>query len=289
MSIDQSQRFIFDKSDVRGELVRLEGSYQRVLDGHSYQPKLASLLGEFIAASVLLSSTLKFDGLLSLQLRCDGPVSLLMAECDSRQQVRAIARGELPLQEQTFEQLFAGGSMAITIEPSSGQRYQGIVPLVGGSLSICLEGYFSQSEQLPTRLWLAAEEGRCAGLLLQRLPQKEAQSVEQSEQMWSHLTHLANTIKAEEMLALPAEQLLHRLYHQEAVRLFEAKAVQFNCNCSRERTERALITLDAQELEEILAEQGEIAMDCQFCCTAYRFSKTEIRTLLTGSSPARPH
>ena len=289
MSIDQSQRFIFDQGDIRGELVRLEGSYQRALEGHNYQPQLASLLGEFIAASVLLSSTLKFDGLLSIQLRCDGPVSLLMAECNSRQQVRAIAQGELPLLEQTFDQLFAGASLAITIEPRNGQRYQGIVPLQGNSLAACLESYFSQSEQLPTRLWLSAENDSCAGLLLQRLPQKEHDSVEQSDEMWSHLCHLANTIKAEEMLTLSAEELLHRLYHQETVRLFEVKTVQFNCSCSRERTERALITLDPWELEEILAEQGEIAMDCQFCCTAYRFSEAEIRTLLAGSSKARPH
>ena len=289
MDVNQTQRFIFDQSDVRGELVRLGGSYQLAIAGHSYPPQLAKLLGEFIAASVLLSSTLKFDGLLSLQLRCDGPVSLLMAECDSQQQFRAIARGELPPEELGFAELFVGGSMAITIEPRNGQRYQGVVPLQGENLAGCLEAYFFQSEQLPTRLWLAADEGSCAGFLLQQLPRQQSESAEQSEQVWSHLTQLTDTIKAEEMLGLPAEEMLHRLYHQETVRLFDAKPVAFSCSCSKERTERALITLDQQELEEILAEQGEIAMDCQFCGTVYRYKASELRVLLAGRSPSRPH
>lgn len=289
MLTEQTQRFIFDQTDVRGELVRLESSYQQALDGHSYQPVVTKLLGEFIAASVLLSSTIKFEGLLSLQLRGVGPISLMMAECSSQQKVRAIAHAESGVEGKSFSELFAGGTLAITIEPSDGQRYQGIVPLNGECLADCLEHYFFQSEQLSTRLWLAAENGRCAGLLLQQMPEQESDSAEQNEAMWSHITQLADTVKEGEMLELKAEELLYRLYHQEEVRLFDAKSVEFHCSCSKERTERALTTLDRSEIESILTEKGEIVMDCQFCKTDYRFTANEIRLLFAGTPSSGQH
>ena len=169
---DFSQRFLFDDSDVRGELVALHESYQHVLAKHDYPPAVAQLLGELMAAAALLVGTLKFDGLLVLQARSNGAVPLLMVECSSARELRGIARyesaqlGELA----TLSELMPDGVLAITVEPTQGQRYQGIVDLDGADLAACLTNYFQTSEQLATRFWLHADGRRARGLLLQQLP-----------------------------------------------------------------------------------------------------------------------
>jgi len=169
---DQTQRFLFDDNDVRGETATLAESYQHVLAKHAYPEPVAQLLGELLAAAALLVGTLKFDGLLSLQARSDGPVPLLMVECSSDREVRGIARyhAEQIAPDATLRELMPEGMLAITVEPAKGQRYQGIVGLEGVDLAACLSEYFAASEQLPTRFWLAADSRRACGLLLQQLP-----------------------------------------------------------------------------------------------------------------------
>jgi molecular chaperone Hsp33 len=282
---DSILRFIFDATDIRGEWVQLDQSYREALTHHHYPPAVRRLTGEFLAAVSLLGATLKFDGSIILQARSDGEIPLIMAEANSRQELRAIVHGAEQAVSEDFLGLLGAGTLSITIDPTGGQRYQGIVPLDGDSLAACLESYFRQSEQLPTRIWLAADGARAGGLFLQELPSTGA--VEERAAQWQHLNALAATVTAEELMQLPGEVLLHRLFHQEQMRVLRREAVQFRCSCSRSRTENMLISLGRDELEQILAEEGEIAVNCEFCNQLYRFEPAEIAALFepAGSPP----
>lgn len=282
---DQTQRFLFDDSDVRGETATLAESYQHVLAKHTYPEPVAQLLGELLAAAALLVGTLKFDGLLSLQARSEGPVPLLMVECSSERDVRGIARyqAEQITPGATLHELMPDGMLAITVEPTRGQRYQGIVGLDGVDLAACLSEYFVASEQLPTRFWLAADGRRACGLLLQQLPADRIHDPEEREASWNHLRTLADTLTAEELLGLDTETVLHRLYHEEQLRLFEAQAIRFRCSCSRERSANALASLGQHDAEQLLQEQGgAITVDCQFCNDRYVFDAADIAQLFAG-------
>ena len=286
---DQSRRFLFENADIRGELVQLDKAYREILAVHQYAPGVGRLLGEFMAAAVLLSGNLKFDGKLILQARSEGQVPLLMVECNQALQVRAIARGAQQATAGRFEQLLTNGHLAITIDPVRGQRYQGIVPLVGDSLAHSLDAYFAQSEQLGTRLWLAADGERAAGLLLQQLPAERVLSGEERDGQWETSCTLAATTRPEELLELATPELLRRLYHQHAVRLFEPKPVEFRCSCSRERTQNALSALPKAEVIDLLEELGCITMDCEFCNQQYRFTPEDLADLLGDEADRTLH
>jgi molecular chaperone Hsp33 len=258
---DASHRFIFDDADIRGEIVHVETTLQEILTVHQYVAGVSRLLGEFLAAAVLLSSTLKFEGKLILQARSDGQIPLIMVECNNLQQVRAIVRGAEQATSTDFGTLLSNGQLAITVEPKNGQRYQSIVPLGSDSLAHSLNAYFEQSEQLSTQFWLSCDGEKAAGMLLQQLPERTTTEVTRREELWQHACSLAATTKAVELLNLSAEQLLHRLYHADPVRIFDPSEIMFLCTCSRERTLRALATIDPAELEDILLEQGKITMD----------------------------
>jgi molecular chaperone Hsp33 len=283
---DSILRFIFDATDIRGEWVQLDQSYRDALTHHHYPPAVRRLTGEFLAAVSLLGATLKFDGAIILQARSDGEIPLIMAEANSRQELRAIVHGAEQAVSEDFQGLLGAGTLSITIDPAGGQRYQGIVPLDGDSLAACLESYFRQSEQLPTRIWLAADGNRAGGLFLQELPTTGA--VEERAAQWQHLNALAATVRSEELLELPGEVLLHRLFHQEQLRLLRSESVQFRCSCSRARTETMLISLGRDELEQILVESGEIAVNCEFCNQLYRFDPVQVAALFEpAASPSR--
>ena len=273
---DVSRRFLFEQADIRGETVCVDSALRAILDNHQYAPGVARLIGEFVAAAVLIGSTLKFHGRLTLQARSRGQIPLLMAECNSDLDVRAIARGAQEATALTFDELIGDGQLAITVEPTEGQRYQGIVALAGESLAQCLDAYFEQSEQLHTRLWLSCDGDMAAGLLLQQLPSKVSPDPLVREEQWQHVCALATTISPDELLSLPGADLLHRLYHQERVRLFDPKCLQFQCSCSRERSLRALETLGRAEVDSILEEQGSVTMDCEFCNQRYVFLPGEL-------------
>lgn len=281
---DRAQRFLFEETDIRGEFVQLDRAYKDILAVHQYPPGVGRLMGEFLAAAALLATTLKFEGKLILQARSEGQVPLLMVECDSRMQVRAIARGAQEATAARFDQLLTGGQLAITIDPVSGQRYQGIVPLVKDSLAHSLDAYFQQSEQLGTRLWLAADGERAGGLLLQQLPAQLVPDAADRQAHWEHVTTLAETLRQDELLGVAAPELVHRLYHEDPLRLFEPLAVDFRCSCSRERTLNALASLPRAEVEDLLEELGSITMDCEFCNAQYRFEREDLVGIL-GSDP----
>ncbi|MDB6062629.1 MAG: Hsp33 family molecular chaperone [Verrucomicrobiaceae bacterium] len=277
---DQILRFIFDNTAVSGKWVQLERSYTETLGNHHYPPAVQRLLGEFLAAVSLLGATLKFEGTISLQARSTGEIPLIMAEATSNHEIRAIVHGAELSISTDFHTLLANGTLGITIDPVGGQRYQGLVALEGDNLAACLEEYFRRSEQLPTRVWLAADAQRAGGLLLQELP--GTSGIERKREQWQHLVTLAQTVQADELLQLPAQTLLHRLFHQEDVRLLRSDALQFQCSCSRQRTESMLVSLGRAEIESIIDEQGEVAVTCEFCLQAYRFDAVAARQLFDG-------
>ncbi|CAD5105861.1 Hsp33 family molecular chaperone HslO [Zestomonas carbonaria] len=282
---DFSQRFLFDDFDVRGEMVALDASYRHVLAKHPYPEPVAQLLGELLAAAALLLGTLKFDGLLVLQARSSGAVPLLMVECSSDGELRGIARYHAAQigDAGSLRELMPEGVLAITIDPAQGQRYQGIVALDGDNLASCLSAYFATSEQLPTRFWLNADGRRARGLLLQQLPADRQKGAEEREASWQHVVTLADTLNAEELLGLDNETLLYRLYHEEAVRLFDPRALHFRCSCSRDRSARALISLGQEDVEKLLEEQGgSVVIDCQFCNQRYAFDAADVAQLFAG-------
>lgn len=276
---DQFQRFLFEDSQVRGAWVRLNESYTQVGAQAPYPESVRRVLGESLAASVLMSSTLKFEGTLSLQAKGAGPVSTLMAECSHDRFIRGIVRfDEHAVSDENFQAMLGEGTMAITISPEKGQRYQGVVPREEPDLAGCLQDYFERSEQIPTSFFLFADEHGSAGLMLQKLPGNTGQD----QDLWNRLNHLASTVEAGEMLTLDSQTLLHRLFHEETVRLFDAEPVAFRCSCSRDRTLAALEAIGKDECYGILEEQGSIEMDCQFCHAHYRFDRNDVDHLFTG-------
>jgi len=278
---DQIQRFLFDDTAVRGELVHLQESYREVLDRHDYPPAIAEQLGQLLAAAALLTATVKLNGTLSMEVRSQGEVTLMMAECNTGaqggDQLRAIARFSQEPQGTNLQELTQGGQLVITLDPAEGKRYQGIVSLDRDNLALCLEDYFANSEQLPTRIWLEASQHKAAGLLLQQLPDDASNK---DPDAWNRLTHLASTVQQDELLDLDPLTLLHRLYHEETLRVFPAQAIQFGCTCSRERTSEAIASLGKAELQAIIEEQGKIETQCHFCNTVYTFDKEDLPEIL---------
>lgn len=275
---DIRQRFYFADSPVRGEIVQLEQSLAAIFSRHQYPAAVQRLLAELVTASVLLTATLKLEGRLSLQAQGKGALKMMMAECNHRHEVRAIAQVAEDANfadDATLKDLLTDGLLVITLEPEHGQRYQGIVALEGNSIAEYLENYFAQSEQLPTRLWLTANGVKGSGLLLQALPH----TTDEDADRWPRLLQLTETVKHEELLDLSAEEVLYRLYHEESVTLPASEAVSFACTCSREGTAQALISIGQAECEDILAEQNDIRLHCQFCHNEYVFDASDIKML----------
>lgn len=270
---DTLQRFSFDKTAIRGELAHLNESYQGVLKRHQYPKPIAIAIGELMAATALLSSNLKFPGRLTLQIRLTGNVTLLQAESSEKGQLRAIARYDESVE--AGELAFEDGQMIITIEPDVGQRYQGITAIKEGNIAGALEEYFEQSEQLGSRFWLTCDGTISAGFMLQQMPSETGDDPD----AWDRVSHLGSTIKNDELLHLPNDTLLHRLYHEEEVRLYPASELSFFCTCSKDRIANALHQLGHDELKNIIAEQGKISINCDFCQQAYAFNDAQIDEL----------
>ncbi len=279
LDTDCLRRFIFENTDVRGELVWLDASWRAVLERQSYPDPIRDLLGQAMAAALLLSATIKFDGYLQLQLQGDGPLGLLMIEATAARTVRGIARWNGVVDGMDFRALTGEARLMLTIDPGEGgERYQGVVAVEGDSLAKTLEDYFTQSEQLETRLWLAANGDRAGGMLLQQLPGDS-----HNEDDWNRDVMLGETLSDEELLELSAQELLHRLYHEEDLRLFETEPVSFRCSCSSERIESMLRGLGYDEVRDILEEQGELSVDCEFCCQSYVYDTVDVERVFAAA------
>lgn len=285
---DQLHRYLFENVAVRGELVTVSETLEQVLTNHSYPQPVKNVLAELLVATSLLTATLKFAGDITVQLQGDGPMSLAVINGNNNQQLRGVARvqGDIP-ENADLKMLVGNGYLVITIAPEEGERYQGVVGLEGDTLAACLEDYFLRSEQLPTRLIIRTGEhdGKMAagGILLQVMPAQNAQTTD-----FEHLATLTDTIKAEELFGLPANDVLWRLYHEEEVTVYEPQTVEFKCTCSRERCADALRTLPDEEVDSILADDGEIDMNCDYCGSHYVFNSMDIAEIRNNASPADP-
>jgi molecular chaperone Hsp33 len=287
---DQLRRFLFEHSPVRGYLVRLDASWRATIEHHAYPQAVRDVLGEAMAATALVASTLKFDGQLTLQVQGEGPMHLLVTQCSSGLALRGVARHRGNVAAGTLAEMTGDGRVTVTLESDDREtRYQGVVPLLGHGLAEGLQEYFERSEQVPTRLWLAADGERAAGLLLQKLPAGSTASAEddpqaraEAEELWERVGLLAGTLTAGELLALQDTELLRRLFHEEDVRLFDPVPVSFRCSCSRERTSALLRALGRQEAEEIIAQDGEVRVTCEFCNRAYRFDAVDVGALFSS-------
>ncbi|REF26599.1 molecular chaperone Hsp33 [Xenorhabdus cabanillasii] len=271
---DQLHRFLFESHSVRGELVSVSETYQRMLENHYLPQPVQQLLGELLVATSLLTATLKFNGDITVQIQGDGPVKLAVINGNNRQQMRGTARidGDVSAASR-LRDMVGNGYMVITVTPTEGERYQGVVALEGETLAECLDAYFKQSEQLPTRLFIRTgmQDGKMAagGMLLQILPGAQAGS----DDMLDHLVQLTATIKGEELFTLDVKEILHRLYHEEDVTLYEPQQVEFRCTCSHQRCADTLVTLPETDLQDILHQDGKIDMECEFCGMHYIFDE----------------
>jgi molecular chaperone Hsp33 len=282
---DQLHRFVFEDSAVRGECVRLAATWQAVIERHDYPPPLRLLLGELMAAGALLAATLKFDGLLSLQLQGSGPVKLIVVECTRDQGMRATAKWQGDIAGDGLRQLLGDGRFVVNLMPADGQPgYQGVVGLEGDSVASALEHYMAASEQIPTRLWLACDDRHAAGLLIQKLPERKDEDAD----TWPRAGHLAATVSAPELLGLDAPALLRRLFHKEDLRLFEAKPVCFRCTCTRERVAGMLRMLGRAEVDDLIARRGEVEVHCEFCNRRYAFDAVDSAQLFAGNGSGGP-
>lgn len=285
---DQLHRYLFENHAVRGELVTVSETWQRIMENHDYPQPVKNILGELLVATSLLTATLKFDGDITVQLQGDGPMTLAVINGNNKQQMRGVARVQGDVADDaSLKDLIGNGYLVITISPQEGERYQGVVGLEGDTLAACLEDYFMRSEQLPTRLFIrtGTVEGKAAagGMLLQVLPAQDAQIDD-----FNHLATLTDTIKAEELLTLPANDVLWRLYHEEQVTLYDPQDVVFTCSCSRERCAAAIRTLPDEEIDNILAEDNEIDMNCDYCGSHYVFDAMDIAAIRNNASAADP-
>ena len=288
---DTMRRFVFDRYPFRGQLVHLGPAWRAMLELHEYPEVVRDSLGEAVAATVLLASTLKFEGQLTLQLRGSGPMRLMLVECTDGLAVRAVARHDEVAATRDLRELSGDGTLTVTIgDEDLTHRYQGVVPLSGASMSECLHGYFESSEQLPTRLWLMADAQQASGLLLQRLPVSSRPasvtesgaggvSDEEIEDAWRRAQLVAGTVTGAELSQLGDRELLRRLFAEDDLRMFEPSPVFFRCRCTRERVETMLRSLGREEVDSILAEHGAVEVRCEFCSRTYRFDVVDAGTI----------
>jgi molecular chaperone Hsp33 len=290
-------RFVFEHYPIRGHLVHLDAAWRALIEHREYPEGIRDLLGEAVAASLLLAATIKFDGVLSLQLRGDGFVHLLLAQCTSGLGVRGLARYQEDAQsiavssaESRVVDLIGAGNLTVTLETDEGaQRYQGIVPITGERLAESLQGYFENSEQLPTRLWLYADAQGASGMLLQRLPGEGGGSPAgdaEVDDAWRRVQLIGDTLTREELATLTDREILRRLFNEDDVRLFEPSPVYFRCRCSRERVAGMLQGLGESETREVLAERGVVEVRCDFCNRAYVFDAVDVARLFNAGAAA---
>jgi len=299
---DEVRRFIVENRPVRGHWVRLEGAWQELRAHRDYPQPVRELLGQAVAASVLLAATLKFRGQLTLQLQGNGAVSLLVAQCTHDYRLRAVARFDeaavsalSPDGAAATGEVFRGlvgseGRFAVTVEAEErSMRYQGIVPLSGDSLAGSLEAYFARSEQLPTRVLLAADGERGAGVLVQKLPQDGGTDESQMTEVWEQAERGIERLSAEDLLQCPVEELLGRGFAAHDMRLFRGAPVQFECRCSHGRVTSLLRALGPDEVRDVLREQGAVTVTCEFCHRPYRFEEGDVEAIFEGGSEPGGH
>lgn len=275
---DCRTRFIFDDMPVRGLHVRLENVWQHIAQPKQYPTAIRRSLGELLAAGALLSSNLKIEGTLTIQVQGKGRLKILVVEATSEHTVRATARWDeqahIEENESLPDLLGESSVFVLTLQPKDAEPWQGVVPLEGNSIAQMLMNYMKRSEQLDTHITLASSDETCGGLLIQRLPEENLDPVS-----WEHINTLTQTLTQEELTSLDASHILYRLFHETPPRVFEAEHIEFACTCSRGKVSDMLLMLGGQEVGSVVAEQGSISIDCDFCHEKYVFDETDIHAL----------
>lgn len=274
---DTLQRFIFEQANIRGEIVHIEKTFQTIMSQREYPPMVKNLLGEAIVSCLLLASSIKFEGSLNLQFQGDERLSLLLVQCDHELNIRAFAQFKENLEIVDYATAFLQGQLVLTINQNNQtQAYQSLVPIQATSMSENLMTYFAQSEQIPTRVWLAVNEHQAAGMLLQLMPGQDSL---QKEQFWEYAVQLGQTVTEAELLSIDNATLLYRLYNETQIRIFESRSTHFQCRCSKEKMQQVIKMLGQQEANEILEEKTRIAIHCDFCNTEYSFDSIDVAML----------
>lgn len=286
-SADSATRFFFDDCDVRGEMVTLNSTVTEAVRHQKLPSEAKLLLAEFLSAAALLAGILKFKGILTLQIRGDGLIPLIMAESNHERHLRGVAKlatddsgaeiNSAELAGKTLRELVGNGVLTLTIDPEQGQRYQGIVPLEGNTIAECLTHYFCQSEQLPTRLWLYGSGSGAGGFFLQALPASDhSDDGQKRREDWRTLETLADTLTTQESLTLEHDVQLMRLFHEFSLRIASHTPVRFECTCSQERSENAVAAIGHVDAYALLKEQQTINIDCQFCGQHYALNAGDL-------------
>lgn len=296
---DKLQKILFEQADARGEFVELDDAWQAMLAHRSYPAPVVRLLGEMAAAAILLSGSIKFEGATVMQIHGDGPIRLLVVECDNNMQIRATAKlnDEIEINESAsladLVNAHGKGRFIITLDPHKkvpGQRpYQGIVSLQGDSISEIIENYMRHSEQLDTHVWLAADTNHVCGVLLQRMPaQRDERGVdiikEGAEDAWHNIVALTSTLKRDEMLSTDIDTLRHRLFWEEDILVFDPLQPAFSCGCSQEKVGNMLKMLGEAEVSDALQAQGTLTINCDYCGKSYQFDQIDCATLFKAAS-----
>jgi molecular chaperone Hsp33 len=303
LSKDILQKFIFDNAAVRGELVEISDAWREIQARHDYPKAVRALLGEMVAAAALLSANLKFNGALVMQVHGDGPVKLLVVECDADLRLRATAKlgsNAVIADDASLTDLLnvhGKGRFVITLDPlekmPGQQPYQGVVPLDGKDIATVIENYMLRSEQMDTKLWLAADDHVARGLLLQKLPRNSdtkdqiKQATEEEDlETWNRAVILGATLKQEELLSTDVQTLLKRLFWEETIRVFEPTQPTFFCSCTREKVGNMLKMLGQPEIDSALDDLGELSINCDFCGKRYQFDKVDCAQLFAAGTTA---
>ncbi|MGQ3891655.1 Hsp33 family molecular chaperone HslO [Legionella sp. CNM-4043-24] len=279
--MDTLQRFMFEHASIRGEIAHLGDTYTSILNQHPYPDMIRQLLGEALVSCLLLTGSIKFEGDLSLQFQGDSRLPLLLVQCDHQLHMRAFAKYQENLSTEEYAQAFLQGQMVLTIsQDKQTQTYQSIVPIQSTAMSENLMHYFAQSEQIPTHVCLAVDEKQAAGLLLQLMP---GQNIVERENFWEYALMIGQTLKPEELLTLDNAVLLHRLYHETEIRLYDARSVRFQCRCSVSKMKQVLTILGEKDAKELLNETGHVDVSCDFCNRHYQFDAIDIALLFPNS------
>ncbi|NOX42445.1 MAG: Hsp33 family molecular chaperone HslO [Gammaproteobacteria bacterium] len=291
---DTLHRFEFENIPIRGEIVKLDATLREVMSRHDYPPVVRDLLGELMVVASLLSATIKYKESLIIQLQGEGPISMVVVECSNQRTLRGLAHwsGD-DVAQQSLPDLIGNGRLVITVDPSSNSdRYQGISPIEGDNIAEVFENYLARSEQLRTRLWIAINDNTAAGMLIQKLPDETEFDFEQEDDIndaWDRIEILGTTIKENELLQVPVVKILHRLFHQEDIRLYEPEPVSFRCSCSRERVRGTLRAIGYEEISSILSEREAVGVNCEFCNLYYEFDRIDAEQIfISDISPAVP-
>lgn len=296
---DILKKYLFENRTVKVQALRLHDTWRDAQVHHDYPPAVQRMLGELVAAAALLAANLKFDGSLVLQLQGDGPVSLIVVECRADLSLRATVkiRNEYVVPDngtlRTLVNPGGNGRFIVVLDPArkvpGQQAYQGIVPIESDSVARVLEDYMAASEQLDTRLVLAADAQWACGVLLQRLPDaggnpQGGMQEQTSSQTFEHASALLETVKPEELLATDTDTLIHRLFWDDPLLAFEPQGVRWHCSCTRERIADMLRMLGAAEVGDILEERGAVDVNCEFCGKPYHFDPVDCAGLFTETS-----